>query len=125
MCVNARLHSGIFHLHGKARQVALNRDPATAWHRRRKNGRKQTTSTTSAIKPGYVSHVTHDFGSILKFTEEVYGLPSLGYADAPADDLADFFDFHQTPLPFQTITAQFDASHFLNDTRPPGDPDDD
>lgn len=32
-------------------------------------------------KSGYVSHVTHDFGSFLKFTEEVFNLPSLGYAD--------------------------------------------
>jgi phospholipase C len=76
-------------------------------------------------KPGYVSHVTHDFGSILKFIEKVYNLPSLGFADGPADDLSDCFDFNQTPLPFQTITAQFDASHFLNDKRPPADPDDD
>ena len=76
-------------------------------------------------KPGYISHVTHDFGSILKFIEKVYNLPSLGYADAPADDLSDCFNFNQTPLTFQTIAAQFDASHFLNDTRPPGDPDDD
>jgi phospholipase C len=30
----------------------------------------------------YVSHVTHDFGSVLKFIEEAFGLPSLGYADA-------------------------------------------
>jgi len=51
-------------------------------------------------KPGHVSHVTHDFGSILKFIEEVYGLPSLGYADAAADDLSDCFDFNQTPLTF-------------------------
>jgi phospholipase C len=76
-------------------------------------------------KRGYVSHVTHDFGSILKFTETVYSLPSLGYADAPADDLSDCFDFNQTPLTFQTVAAQYDASHFLNDKRPPGDPDDD
>jgi phospholipase C len=76
-------------------------------------------------RPGYVSHVTHDFGSILKFIEKVYNLPSLGYADAPADDLSDCFDFSQTPLTFQTITAQFDANHFLNDKRSPGDPDDD
>ena len=33
-------------------------------------------------KAGYVSHVTHDFGSILVFIEEVYHLHSLGYADA-------------------------------------------
>jgi hypothetical protein len=40
-------------------------------------------------KPAYISHVNHDFGSILKFVEEVFGLPSLGYADTHAlDDLA-------------------------------------
>lgn len=76
-------------------------------------------------KAAYVSHVTHDFGSILKFTEEVYGLGSLGYADALADDLSDCFDFSQTPLPFHAVSAQFDANHFLNDKRPPTDPDDD
>jgi phospholipase C len=76
-------------------------------------------------KPGYVSHVTHDFGSILKFIEKVYGLPSLGYADALADDLSDCFDFTQTPLPFQPVTAKYGGSHFVKDTRPPTDPDDD
>lgn len=28
-------------------------------------------------KPGYISHVTHDFGSILKFIEKTYGLTFL------------------------------------------------
>ncbi len=73
----------------------------------------------------YVSHVTHDFGSILKFTEEVFGLPSLGYADAYADDLSDCFNFAQRPLPFRRIHAPLDASHFLNDRHPLGDADDD
>ena len=73
----------------------------------------------------HVSHNTHDFGSILKFIEENYGLPSLGYADAPADDFSDCFNFSQTPLAFQTISAPMGAEHFLNDTRPPTDPDDD
>jgi phospholipase C len=76
-------------------------------------------------KAAYISHNTHDFGSILKFVEENYGLPSLGYADAPADDLSDCFNFNQTPLTFQTINAPMGAEHFLNDTRPPTDPDDD
>ncbi len=76
-------------------------------------------------KPGYVSPVTHDFGSILRFTEELYQLPSLGYSDARADDLADCFDFTQTPLAFQPVAAQHDATYFLNDPRPPTDPDDD
>jgi phospholipase C len=75
-------------------------------------------------KSGYVSHVTHDFGSILHFTEAVFGLPSLGYADARADDLSDCFNFHQAPLPFQTISAPYSAEYFLNDRRPLTNPDD-
>jgi len=76
-------------------------------------------------KAGYISHATHDFGSILKFVEKTYGLASLGYADAPADDFSDCFDFTQTPLQFHTIAAPFSAEHFLNDSRPATDPDDD
>ncbi len=76
-------------------------------------------------KAAYVSHAQHDFGSILKFIEETYGLPSLGYADAQADDLSDCFNFSQTPLQFQTIATPLSAEHFLNDPGPPTDPDDD
>ncbi|MGA9966382.1 MAG: alkaline phosphatase family protein [Terriglobales bacterium] len=73
----------------------------------------------------YVSHVPHHFGSILKYIEENFGLGSLGYADADADDLSDCFDYTQTPLTFQTIKASMNAQHFLEDKRPPADPDDD
>jgi phospholipase C len=76
-------------------------------------------------KPGYISHVNHDFGSILKFIEEIYGLGSLGYADAFADDLSDSFNFNQPPHAFHTIAAPLGADHFLNDSTPPSDPDDD
>ena len=76
-------------------------------------------------KAGYISHVTHDFGSILKFVEGTYGLPSLGYADGPADDLSDCFDLQQIPLQFRTVAAPLSADHFLNDRRPLTDPDDD
>jgi phospholipase C len=76
-------------------------------------------------KRGYVSHTMHDFGSLLRFTEETFQLPSLGYADSRADDLSDCFDFMQPPATFQAFVAKFDASHFLNDTRSPLDPDDD
>jgi phospholipase C len=76
-------------------------------------------------KAGYISHHVHDFGSILKFVEETYGLPSLGYADVSADDLSDCFDFGQAAIQFQTIAAPLNADHFLNDQRPPTDPDDD
>jgi phospholipase C len=76
-------------------------------------------------KAAYISHVNHDFGSILHFMEENFGLSSLGYADARADDLSDCFNFNQTPLAFHTINAPLSASHFLNDRTPPDDPDDD
>ena len=76
-------------------------------------------------KPAYVSHVTHDFGSILKFIEGTYNLPSLGYADALADDLSDCFDFSQTPKHFRKIKAPLGANFFLHDPRPPTPPDND
>jgi phospholipase C len=76
-------------------------------------------------KPGYVSHVTHDFGSILKFIEGTFNLPSLGYADAPADNLSDCFNFTQTPISFRHVDAPLKAEYFTTDRRPPTDPDDD
>jgi phospholipase C len=86
-------------------------------------------------KPAYISHQVNDFGSILKFIEETFGLSQVApgastpYADAfPAStsgDLSDCFDFSQTPLTFQTIPAKNDAAHFLNDKRPPTPPDND
>jgi phospholipase C len=76
-------------------------------------------------KQHYVSHVIHDFGSILKFIEKDFDLSSLGYADARADDLSDCFDLSQSPSAFRSIPAKQDASFFINDRRPPTPPDDD
>ena len=76
-------------------------------------------------KARHISHVTHDFGSILNLIEKTFHLPSLGYADAYADDLSDCFDFTQTPLPFKPIAAPLSASHFLNERNPSVGPDDD
>lgn len=78
-------------------------------------------------KKGYVSHVTHDFGSILNFVETTFGLPSLGYADARADNMSDCFDFSQVPTPYVPVATKYSASYFieLEKTTPPTDPDDD
>jgi phospholipase C len=76
-------------------------------------------------KTAYVSHVTHDFGSILKFIEATFNLPSLGYADARADDLSDCFNLTQTPSTFHSVTASLDAAFFINDHRPAVAPDED
>jgi phospholipase C len=76
-------------------------------------------------RPAYISHVTHDFGSILKFIENTFGLPSLGYADGPADNLSDIFNFAQTPIAFQTITPPSNTAQCISDPSLPGDPDND
>lgn len=76
-------------------------------------------------KPAYISHVTHDFGSILKFIETTFALPSLGYADVAADDLTDCFMLTQSPVTFQQITGVPPASAFINAKRSSVPPDDD
>jgi phospholipase C len=76
-------------------------------------------------KAAYISHATHDFGSVLRLVETTFHLPLLGYADVAADDFADCFNFTQPPLSFQTIAAALDAAYFIHDKRKPLDPDDD
>jgi phospholipase C len=77
------------------------------------------------VKASFISKQQHDFGSILKFIEERYNLPSLNVADLPADDFSDCFDFNQTPLTFKTIQAPVKAKFFLNDKTPALPPDND
>lgn len=64
-------------------------------------------------KQGYVSHVQHEFGSILKFTEEVFDLGSLGTTDVRADDLSDCFNFSGKPHKFVPIKAPLGPQYFL------------
>ena len=65
-------------------------------------------------KNHYISHVQHEFGSILKFTEEVFGLPSLHTTDERADDLFDCFDFSKSPGKFKPIAAPYPPKYFLS-----------
>jgi phospholipase C len=84
-------------------------------------------------KAATVSHQQNDFGSILKFIEETFSLPTtigesvgLEYADSYAlGDLSDFFNFNQTPLPFTVIPAVKDAKFFIDRKEPPTPPDND
>jgi phospholipase C len=58
-------------------------------------------------KRGYVSKVTHEFGSILAFSEETFGIRkgALYSTDQRADDLRDAFNFAQKPRVFVPIKA--------------------
>jgi phospholipase C len=50
-------------------------------------------------KPHYVDHTFYSFPSMLKFSETVLGLPSLGGLDKDASDMFNAFNFNQQPLP--------------------------
>ena len=65
-------------------------------------------------KRHYVSHTQHEFGSILKFAEDVFDLPRLGTTDVRADALRDCFDFRQSALQFQSVPASLGAAYFLH-----------
>jgi phospholipase C len=65
-----------------------------------------------------VSHTQYEFGSVLKFTEQVFNLPALGptasgYTDTRATSILDSFDFQQTPIKFTPISAPYPPSKFL------------
>ena len=83
----------------------------------------------SAYTPlAYVSNDRLDFGSMLRFTQGIFNLRegSLGFADARANgDLSTFFKFKQSPRPFQTIPAPFNADFFIHDKSPSPPPDND
>ena len=75
-------------------------------------------------KRDYVSHVHYETGSLLKFTEDVFGLGRLAAADTRSNSPAlDCFDFMQPPRPFVPIGAPKGPDFFLyeqpNDPRPP------
>lgn len=64
-------------------------------------------------KAGYVSHEQHEVASTLRLIEAVFGLPTLGGADARADAFGDMFDFSQAPLKFRKIPTRLHASDFI------------
>ena len=70
----------------------------------------------------HVSHTQYEFGSVLRFVEEVFNLPPLGaqaagYSDRRSPSISDSFDFTQTPVSFTPIAAPYPPSSFLK--RPP------
>ncbi len=61
---------------------------------------------------GYVSHTQYEFGSILKFIEDVFGLGRLGTTDVRANSIDDSFDFTQAPRAFVPIGTKYSRSFF-------------
>jgi len=76
------------------------------------------------VRRGYVSHATHEASGFLRYTEEIFGLPTLGTRDATADDFRDCFDYTQPPTPFTPIPTHLTQDFFLHQ-KGSGPPDDD
>jgi phospholipase C len=73
---------------------------------------------------GAVAHTQYEFGSVLRFVEQVYNLPPLGsvadgYSDARGASMLDAFDFTKPPRPFVSIPAPVFPYYFLH-ARPSG-----
>jgi phospholipase C len=73
----------------------------------------------------YVSHVQHEFGSLLKFTEAAFDLPTLHTTDERSDMLRDCFDFGQSPRAFAEIPTFRRAGYFTDPNQPDVQPDND
>jgi phospholipase C len=66
-------------------------------------------------KKHFVSHVQYEHGSILRFVEDLFGLPQLAASDARATSPAgDAFDFTKPPRRFVTIPAPQNQSYFMH-----------
>jgi phospholipase C len=65
-------------------------------------------------KKNYVSHTHYETASVLRFAEDLYGLPHMAAADTRANSPAgNCFDFSQQPRAFVPIKAPYPAKFFI------------
>jgi phospholipase C len=75
-------------------------------------------------KANYVTHVQYETASVLRFAEDLFGLPQLSDSDARAESPArDCFDFSQKPRKFVPIKSPQGPEFFLNQPLDPRIPD--
>jgi len=76
------------------------------WQPDRYGFRVPFTAISPFVKRHYVSHMTYDHSSVLKFIQTWYNLPALTKRDANANNLLDLFNFKNpkfiNPLPYLT-----------------------
>ncbi|MBV8372640.1 MAG: hypothetical protein JOY69_05215, partial [Candidatus Eremiobacteraeota bacterium] len=69
------------------------------------------------VDTGTVDHTQYEFGSILKYIEETFGLGSLGTTDKRATSIGNVIHLQYSPLPFNPIPSEKTKTYFLR--RPP------
>jgi phospholipase C len=65
-------------------------------------------------KHGQIVDTQLEPGSILKFAEDTFGLPSLGTTDSTSNSADAMLDFTQTPAAFTPIASKLGKSYFLH-----------
>jgi len=66
----------------------------------------------SASQGGYISHTQYEFGSILKFIEDTFGLGRIGTTDVRATSIGDVFDYSEQARAFQRIPSSRSRAYF-------------
>jgi phospholipase C len=68
------------------------------------------------VPEGVVSHTQYEFGSIVKYVEGNWGLPSLGTTDQRATSIVNVFNYSQNPRSFTPIKSGLSAEYFEHET---------
>jgi phospholipase C len=66
------------------------------------------------VVPGRVDHTQYEFGSVLKYVEETFGLGSLGTTDVRATSIGNAINLRLSPLPFNPIPSDRSGRYFLH-----------
>ncbi len=66
------------------------------------------------VPAGEISNTTYEFGSIVRYIEDTFGLGRLGTTDGTTTSIADMFDYNQSPRAFQTIGSKYSRAYFLH-----------
>jgi len=69
-------------------------------------------------RSGYVSHTTYEFGSILRFIEDTYGLGSLGGTDMTSHSIADVLDLTAAPRAYTAVAARKRSAESFRHAQP-------
>jgi phospholipase C len=75
-----------------------------------------------------VAHATYEFGSILKFSENLFGVAALSASDSRAANIGtdpNVFNFSGAPRPFKPFASAVNDSYFLNQQQSLRPPDND
>jgi phospholipase C len=65
------------------------------------------------VPKGEITHTQYEFGSILKFVEQNFGLPSMNTTDARSTSMVDMFDFTQKPRKYMVIPSDLKKQYFI------------